>query len=245
MIINNNNNNNNNNNKFKNMPNDCVNEATIRCPDIETYDKLLQSFKKNNWFETFVHISPDNDTNDARYKCWGTKWEAYEFKILRRDKKRFKFVVWFLTAWCPPTGVYSKMKKNFDIETTAMFRDDYFGICKYTKKCEEENFYDFPDNITEFNKLRSTIDFSLYLFVRDMFKDIGENLKDEYKEKKSKLDNELTKLKKEVSELLTQMPPLDMLEKHNHLLIENHKKYIEICKKRKELCEEKKEYDKL
>lgn len=75
------------------------------------------------------------------------------------------------------------MKKNFDIETAAMFRDDYFGICKYTKECEEKYFYDFPNNITEFNKLRSTNDFSLYLFVHDMCKDIGENLKDEYKEK--------------------------------------------------------------
>ena len=68
------------------MPNECVNEAIIRCPDIETYDELLKSFKKDKWFETFVPL-PTNDTNEDRYERWGTKWEAYEFKIVRRDKK--------------------------------------------------------------------------------------------------------------------------------------------------------------
>lgn len=39
-----------------------------------------------------------------------------------------------------------------------------------------------------------------------------------------------TKLKKEAREMLTQKPSIDMLEKHNHLMIEKHK----------DLCEEKK-----
>jgi hypothetical protein len=253
------------------MPNDCVNEAVIRCPNIETYEKLLQSFKKNIWFETFCPIPPDDNTNDTRNKYWGTKWEAYEFKILRRDKKRFKFVVWFLTAWCPPTGVYSNMKKNFNIETTAMFRDYYFGNCKYTKDCEEENFYEFPDNITitELKKLKSTIDFSLYLFVSDMFKDIQECLKDKYKEKKSKLYNEIKKIEKEITETKTEHNLLNIAQRKKtqeetdkkqqetyyrtqeeiEMILEIYKKYREkhrdLCNKRKEyvdLCKNEKEY---
>lgn len=219
------------------MPNDCVNEATIRCPDIETYEKLLTSFKKENWFETFAPL-PTNDTNEDRYERWGTKWEAYEFKIVRRDKKRFKFVVWFLTAWSPPTGVYRKMKNNFGIETEAKFDVDYFGNCKYTKDCEEEFFYDYPENMSELKKLKSTISGRWYLgdlsrHVRETLNELEQQFKDEYKEKKSKLIINIMKLRKEMTDHLNTAD--------NALQVptdEQRTKYAELCKQIVELDKE-------
>jgi hypothetical protein len=219
------------------MPNDCVNEAIIRCPDIETYDELLKSFKRDNWFETFAPL-PTNDTNEDRYERWGTKWEAYEFKIVRRDKKRFKFVVWFLTAWCPPTCVYSKMKNNFGIETEAKFGVDYFGNCKYTKDCEEEFFYDYPENMSELKKLKSTISWSpswysgdLARHVRGTLNELEQQFKDEFKEKNSTLLNDLTKLKQEIIEILHNNKKDDKKD----LLTEHRKKYKDLCGELNEL----------
>jgi hypothetical protein len=38
------------------MPNWCYNSATFICPSKEMYDKLLQSIKQDNWFDTFASL---------------------------------------------------------------------------------------------------------------------------------------------------------------------------------------------
>ena len=129
------------------------------------------------------------------------------------------------------------MKNNFGIETEAKFVVDYFGNCKYTKDCEEEFFYDYPENMFELKKLNSTISWNpswysgdLARHVRGTLNELEQQFKDEYKEKKSTLLNDLTKLKKEIIEILH-----NKKDDKKDLLTEHRKKYKDLCEELNEL----------
>ena len=63
------------------MPNWCYNSATFVCTSKEVFDKLLQSIKDNNWFQTFA---PSGFSTD---NC-GKKWDSFDIEIGNLDAKR-------------------------------------------------------------------------------------------------------------------------------------------------------------
>ena len=130
------------------------------------------------------------------------------------------------------------MKNNFGIDTEAKFDVDYFGNCKYTKDCEEEFFYDYPENMSELKKLKSTISGNAVWYLGDLawhvrgtLNELEQQFKDEFKEKKTTLLNDLTKLKKEIIEILHNNKQDDKKD----LLTEHRKKYKILCRELNEL----------
>jgi hypothetical protein len=73
------------------MPNWCYNSATFICPSKEMYDKLLQSIKQDNWFDTFASLGLENNEYKYELACeiWGTKWHPNDLIIDNEDENNF------------------------------------------------------------------------------------------------------------------------------------------------------------
>ena len=148
------------------MPNWCLNFATITCPTKEIYDKLLNAIIQNVWFETFAPLGLDPEIYengwdyDKAIDVWKTKWGATDVEILNQYDDELLLELSFETAWSPPTGVYSIMNKNYNIDINAFYDEeccDFFGKCIYSKEQEFDETYEFPTNKEELEELRKVI----------------------------------------------------------------------------------------
>lgn len=77
-----------------------------------------EKYGKNNWYDW----SLDN---------WGTKWNAYNFKLVKEDDNNLH--IEFDTAWAPPTPIFEKLEEmGFTVTAVSINEDmgvepDYFG----------------------------------------------------------------------------------------------------------------------
>jgi len=166
------------------MPNWCYNHATITCPTKEVYDKLLNAISQNLWFQTFAPLNLDpeiyeNGWNyDTAIEIWKTKWSATDVDILNQSDDELLLELSFETAWTPPTGVYSIMKKNYGIETIGMFDEagcSFFGKCIYSKECEIEEFFDLPSDEGELQELQKNIGIDLNEYMSSTWVQLRED----------------------------------------------------------------------
>ena len=157
------------------MPNWCMNSASFVCPSKEIYDKLFDSIKSDTWFQTFAPLGldpeehPDGWDYATASSIWNTKWSARDVDINDFDDTEYTINVSFESAWSPPTGVYSLMSKNHNIEVTAYYDEPgncFFGRCMYVndyrdgdsgKKIESDETYDYPNDMDELEELRNSI----------------------------------------------------------------------------------------
>ena len=148
------------------MPNWCYNFVTITCPTKEVYDKLLNAILQNTWFETFAPLNLDPEIYEDGWDyhkaidVWKTKWGVTDVEILNQDDDELLLELSFETAWSPPTGVYSIMSKNYNIDITAFYDEegcDFFGRCIYSKDQEFDETYEFPTNKQDLEELRKVM----------------------------------------------------------------------------------------
>jgi len=177
------------------MPNWCYNFATIICPSREIYDKLLNSIIENKWFHTFapLNLDPEIHENGWDYskaiEIWKTKWDANDVQILNQYQDELILEITFETAWSPPIGVYSIMKKNYGIEINAIYDEegcDFFGRCIFSKEQEIDETYNFPSNRKELEELRKIIGSEL----DDYMYSTWERLEEEWKQEEDEEDEE-------------------------------------------------------
>jgi len=170
------------------MPNWCYNFATITCPTKETYDKLLNSILQNTWFETFapLNLDPEIYENGWDYHkaidVWKTKWDVTDVEILNQYDNELLLELSFETAWSPPTGVYSIMSKNYNIDITAFYDEegcDFFGRCIYSKDKEFDETYEFPTNKKDLEELRKVIGSELDDYMYSTWERLEEEWDDE------------------------------------------------------------------
>lgn len=86
------------------------------------YDRRINEYGATNWYDWSV-------------KHWGTKWNAYDAKIV--DNKPKYLAIQFNTAWSPPEPVFRAIEKMFDdskdsVSMVSIDEDDgvepyYFG----------------------------------------------------------------------------------------------------------------------
>lgn len=146
------------------MPNHVTNGVSIRHEDAQKLKKFAdKAIKKNDdgdltfdfnaikpmpkHSETFFRDGGlgqdertkygENNWYDWSVKNWGTKWNAYSFKLISRNDNAVH--IQFDTAWAPPTPIFEKLvEKGFQVDAVSINEDsgvepDYFG--------EPENFY--------------------------------------------------------------------------------------------------------
>ncbi len=92
------------------MPNHCVNNLTLTGTP-ETIKRLLEIRFD---FEQILPAPKDLsgiDILDWRTTTWGTKWNAFDIKILEHGVKGIQ--ARFTTAWAPPVGVFSSLLHMF------------------------------------------------------------------------------------------------------------------------------------
>jgi hypothetical protein len=173
------------------MPNWCYNFATFTCPSKDIYDKLLLSLKENNWFETFASLGLDEKIyeNGWEYsvaiKTWGTKWTPCDLEIVNTNEEKMSIEVSFNSAWTPPTEVYKKMNKEFNIITDAIYDElgcEFFGRCFYENDEEVDDCYDLPSNVDELNELRKIIGSELDDYMKSTWEQLEEDWKNEAEE---------------------------------------------------------------
>uniref|UniRef100_A0A6C0D8B0 YubB ferredoxin-like domain-containing protein n=1 Tax=viral metagenome TaxID=1070528 RepID=A0A6C0D8B0_9ZZZZ len=173
------------------MPNWCYNFATINCPSREVYEKFLDSIVLNTWFETFAPLGLDSEKPEGGWDCdkaievWKTKWAARDVEILNQYDDDLLLEIRFETAWTPPTGVYSIMNKEHDIEVTAFYNEvgcDFFGRCVYSKEKEIDEFFNHPSNKKELEELRKTISNELDDYMSFTWEELEERWKEEGQE---------------------------------------------------------------
>jgi len=187
------------------MPNWCYNFATITCPSKEIYDKLLNAIVQNVWFETFAPLGLDTEVYENGWEynkaveIWKTKWSARDVEVLNQHDDELILELSFETAWSPPTGVYSIMNKNYNINVTAFYDEegcDFFGRCIYSKEQEFDESYEFPTNKEDLEELRKVIGSEL----DDYMYSTWERLEEEWHEEDCEDEDSLPELVEIVSD---------------------------------------------
>lgn len=169
------------------MPNWCYNSTILTCPSKDLYDKLLDAIKNDKWFETFAPLDPIDDSNDewnyeSAVAIWHTKWPPQDLEIGLEDEESLTIELSFDTAWSPPTGVYSRMNKNFSIETTSYYYElgcEFFGTCIYAAECEMDEIFDMPSNKEELTELQKQIGNELNDFMSSTWECLEEQWEQE------------------------------------------------------------------
>ena len=165
------------------MPNWCYNFAQLTCPAKDVYNKLIDSITNKCWFTTFAPLNVDNkwDYNKA-IERWKTKWDPDSIEIVNKDDELYTIEISFETAWIPPTGVYTIMNKNYNIETVAYYEEsgcEFFGKCVFSKDEEIDETYDFPSNKEELNETRNIIGAELDDFMSSTWEQLEEQWQQE------------------------------------------------------------------
>jgi hypothetical protein len=181
------------------MPNWCFNFATIISPSREIYDKLLNAITENKWFQTFapINLDPEIHENEWDYvkaiEIWKTKWAATDVDILNQYDDELLLEIRFETAWSPPFGVYSIMKKNYGFEINAIYDEEgceFFGKCIYSKEEELDETYNFPSNKKELEALRKVIGSELDDYMYSTWERLEEEWQQEEEEEEDEDDED-------------------------------------------------------
>jgi len=187
------------------MPNWCQNFATFICPSKKTYAELLDSINNDLWFQTFASLGLDKNEYEDGYEritaldVWNTKWPPQEIEIVNTFDDTYTIEVSFDTAWTPPIGVYSKMKSDFHIDTTAFYEElgcEFFGRCVFSEEQELDETYDIPSNRTELINLRAVIGSELNNHMESTFEELEQQWLDEEEEAEDEeVDEEVEEVK--------------------------------------------------
>jgi hypothetical protein len=169
------------------MPNWCYNSATLTSPSKDLYDKLLEAIKNDTWFQTFAPLETVDDSEDgwnyeSAVAIWNTKWPPQDLEIALEDEESLTIELSFDTAWSPPTGVYSRMNKNFSIETTSYYYElgcEFFGRCMYAAEGEMDEIFDMPSNKEELLELQKQIGSELNDFMSSTWECLEEQWEQE------------------------------------------------------------------
>lgn len=88
------------------MPNHCRNTITI-----QGSPELIDTIVNNNF--SFEKLFPlENYSNETCTEYWGTKWDCWNFEIIKRGKDGIIFDC--TTAWSPPTKVFDMLIQKCD-----------------------------------------------------------------------------------------------------------------------------------
>ena len=71
--------------------------------------ELLDKYGFDNWY-------------DWALSNWGTKWPADGAQLVVNKENYCRFM--FMTAWCPPAGIYRKVKELFPDLSISWFYDE-------------------------------------------------------------------------------------------------------------------------
>jgi hypothetical protein len=121
------------------MPNHCHNKLTIT--GLQGVTKFINDHKCDkscNLDEevfSFEVVAPVNSPNlyDSHINSWGTKWDAYEVRVLTNDPDLY--ILTFDTAWSPPLNYMPKVSTKYtDLLFELEYEEegcDFYGLHKY------------------------------------------------------------------------------------------------------------------
>ena len=88
------------------MPNNCRNTITIKGDS-----ELIQTIVNTKF--SFDVLNPVGDVSNERcVELWGTKWDCWNFELLKRSKDTIVFEC--ITAWNPPTKIIDMLIQSCD-----------------------------------------------------------------------------------------------------------------------------------
>jgi hypothetical protein len=88
------------------MPNHCYNKITIKASP-----ELIERIVHNKF--SFHILNPVEDiSNENCIEHWGTKWDCWDFNIIKRTKDGIIFDC--TTAWSPPTKIIDSLIQRSD-----------------------------------------------------------------------------------------------------------------------------------
>ena len=208
------------------MPNWCYNCATLKCPTLDTYKKVVDAIQKNLLFSTFVPLSShnecdddnnecDDDNNeghnddnniegddwiDLAYKKWGTKWEAQDIELTYLNEETLEIHAFFDSAWSPPLAFYTTLHKNQNIDITAHYHEsgmEFFGKFEYTDTSKIDESYSYPSDMEELEELKDVIDDDMWCFMSCEWENLQELWEEEEEED---ADQEIQEIENEIQE---------------------------------------------
>lgn len=117
------------------MPNYCSNKLVLKGKEdrLDWIEDINFDFKKICPVPQFDEFKQNNGTYwdwDWCKEMWGTKWTADNLEFERKSPDELHIT--FLTAWCPPEGIYKSLLA-FGIDVTATYVEEgvgFFGIFK-------------------------------------------------------------------------------------------------------------------
>ena len=100
--------------------------------EIPNEDGELPTLVKEDWGE--MHRWKDGSQDDRWYYWkidnWGTKWNSYDVEV--ESNFDDELTVQFSTAWCPPIGIFEKIKE---------YCEEY-NLALHWEHLQEEDSYD-------------------------------------------------------------------------------------------------------
>lgn len=154
------------------MPNWCLNNLELSHPDPAMLEKAVKAWNDGGLLSVLVPepdysvtpvlpafpdirknndpVDPEQAWWDWRVVNWGTKWDVgYRTENDNRAEiKDGKMVVFFESAWSPPTEAYKVMEEH-GFEILAYYDEPGIGFCgKYSTEYGDET-YSYDESIPE------------------------------------------------------------------------------------------------
>jgi hypothetical protein len=134
------------------MPNYCFNLLNIYHEDTSKIEEIIQSFKKEELFNSIIPC-PDGWDYNFCVENWKTKWDAPcsdpDSQIDMLDDNHA--ILTFDTAWGPPTGIYEELHKRGYVITAHYIElgNELAGSFMDGEDTEYEFFYTLEDTLEE------------------------------------------------------------------------------------------------
>ncbi|VGO11844.1 hypothetical protein PDESU_00391 [Pontiella desulfatans] len=138
------------------MPNHCMNQVTLKCRTQETAVRIKDHLAGKESLFDFNALVPEpkellksrlkivsveelrnqfghDNWYDWRRANWGTKWNSFQCTLDDSLISNGELVYCFLTAWCPPEGVYEKLllyieANNLGVEVSWYINEPTEGV---------------------------------------------------------------------------------------------------------------------
>jgi hypothetical protein len=168
------------------MPNYCDNSLTLSHKDKDKVEKLYQAILSNSLCNAVIPLpevlrdttSPSREPNEALIAefgtdnwydfCvsqWGTKWDIIDSNVsLHDDDGEFTITASFLTAWCPPLGIYHRLIED-GFEVSAMYFEGGMCFAGTLNNEDGESYYEDFESIP--NEIKDEFGIHDYYSVED------------------------------------------------------------------------------
>jgi hypothetical protein len=110
------------------MPNYCKNLVEFKCPDPESFHKLLRTTFRESLFSSYFPLD-EAWTFDSAVAAWGTKWNPIDLDVVGVNREELILLVHLNTAWTPPHTFLKRLRADYNIVSYCFFFEPDMNIC--------------------------------------------------------------------------------------------------------------------